>query len=1318
MSVNVLFASLTSPRERNRRQAPQLPKEYRLIPSPPSHFPAHEHDIGQNSTPGAMNGTPARRGVGGFPQTPHNNANANRSPGLQSPEASSPRPNIRSPLPDLPKAPPQPTSGPLIPSDILDPAQQRFYVFAVYIGLWAYRTYDFYTLALEDDESLWLCLKWCFFDVLFMFGVPLLEIPWLEWGNGAAFLLFIMHAGIDVMLMFRIGIPVQAWFMGLIGFLWDSELAISERSVKPGAIIHNASLILGKQIVNILPEGSAILNPERQSFCLSSTISQLDIPIRINQTEPHEMELLRIDIDTNVNETITVKKSELKGMMKKARKAVKNANPDDPLTLTYTIKKPGVYLLKKVTDQSKLQVRPRSTNAVVTTCPQARVKPTGNNRCRSDLSNVSLEVEGTPPLSVKYRLTVNGKPRGGSQFQNLQPEDVISPLSRHTSQALVKNGREDISWARSQKVLVPLNETLTNSGSWEYEIEEVHDGLGNFVSYVNVDDEDRPKPKVAGIRQMFEVHERPTAFLKGCSPQNPLRVPKGNTARLPVHYASTGKNPIDTAHTVEYLFTPQENIIADGYHSPDAVLQKQVMRKGEQPTISAAGLYTIKSVASEFCDGEVFEPTSCLLQNPPEPDMTLDSEDIIDKCAGNPIGLRVGLDFVGSPPFTLTYYEKKDNGREIRKTPLQIASLRSTIDLTPQDAGHYEYIFKTISDSVYPERPLNNIRLQQDVKPSAQAHFIESRRPKQACIDDVAEFDVGFVGEAPWKLEYEIVHNGKRTRRSIETENAHYTIRTDKLSSGGEYVVALTSVTDKAKCKEVLKEEARVNVRHERPKAYFGHIEGKQSVLALESRQVGLPLRFTGNGPWSLKYENLKTKEVKRESFQNPNSWLDVKTDGTYQLISVRDSICPGLIDDTADQFHVSWVARPSLSVPEKSAVLDGSKYIKEPVCEGDEDAFDVSLTGNPPFDISYRQEYKDKKGKTASVSEKDLHTAGGFASIRSETSKAGTYEYTFLKLADSRYDHSKKHFSPVTIQQTVHSRPSARFDKPGKTYSYCSRESEGEEVIPITLEGIAPFYLEVEIKHQGTPKPEISIHKNIPTNKYDLKIEHRKMHLGHSSISIRKVRDSRGCTLKPPPGGPRVQISVHDAPTATPLEDRQDFCVGERLSFALGGQSPFTVFYTFEKQERKASNPGTTFRRLAELPGTFTITGLRDSASECLASLDLTKTIHPIPSVRLSGGQVTEVDIHEGGGTDLEFQFWGTPPFEFTYTRSTNANKGRKSKVLEIRTEVSHEMTMSIPVQEEGTYEVVSIKDRWCSFARPGEGVDGKSGGQKMLTY
>lgn len=36
---------------------------------------------------------------------------------------------------------------------------------------------------------------------------------------------------------------------------YDREISISEHRVNPGDIIHNASLILGRQIVHILPEG-------------------------------------------------------------------------------------------------------------------------------------------------------------------------------------------------------------------------------------------------------------------------------------------------------------------------------------------------------------------------------------------------------------------------------------------------------------------------------------------------------------------------------------------------------------------------------------------------------------------------------------------------------------------------------------------------------------------------------------------------------------------------------------------------------------------------------------------------------------------------------------------------------------------------------------------------------------------------------------------------------------------------------------------------------------------------------------------------------
>jgi nucleoporin POM152 len=200
-----------------------------------------------------MNSTP-RRGPGGFPATPQQRGN--RSP--NTPSTSTPnRPNVKSPLPDVPRpdASSSSSSGPLIPYDILDAAQQRFYVFAFYVALQAYKTYDFYTLVVEEDQSLALCLKWVFLDMCTIYGIPLLEIPWLEWSNGAAFLLFALHAGLDWMLMFRIGLPLTHWLVSLAGFLWDTETAINERSVKPGPILFNASLILGKQIINILPEG-------------------------------------------------------------------------------------------------------------------------------------------------------------------------------------------------------------------------------------------------------------------------------------------------------------------------------------------------------------------------------------------------------------------------------------------------------------------------------------------------------------------------------------------------------------------------------------------------------------------------------------------------------------------------------------------------------------------------------------------------------------------------------------------------------------------------------------------------------------------------------------------------------------------------------------------------------------------------------------------------------------------------------------------------------------------------------------------------------
>lgn len=50
-------------------------------------------------------------------------------------------------------------------------------------------------------------------------------------------------------------LPIEGWLLLIIKTVFDRELSVSENSVRPASILHNSSLIMGKQIINILPEG-------------------------------------------------------------------------------------------------------------------------------------------------------------------------------------------------------------------------------------------------------------------------------------------------------------------------------------------------------------------------------------------------------------------------------------------------------------------------------------------------------------------------------------------------------------------------------------------------------------------------------------------------------------------------------------------------------------------------------------------------------------------------------------------------------------------------------------------------------------------------------------------------------------------------------------------------------------------------------------------------------------------------------------------------------------------------------------------------------
>jgi nucleoporin POM152 len=154
-------------------------------------------------------------------------------------------------------SPSSPTlSGPLVPLDVVDAATQRLIVVAFYVGLWFWRLTNFYHLfSSGDNESLWLFMKWMFIDSMFLFGLPALRIPWLEFSSPSITVIFLAHVFVNACLMFQIGFGVRAWAWALVKLLYDRETGVSDRRVKPADFFRDDELLSGRHILHILPEG-------------------------------------------------------------------------------------------------------------------------------------------------------------------------------------------------------------------------------------------------------------------------------------------------------------------------------------------------------------------------------------------------------------------------------------------------------------------------------------------------------------------------------------------------------------------------------------------------------------------------------------------------------------------------------------------------------------------------------------------------------------------------------------------------------------------------------------------------------------------------------------------------------------------------------------------------------------------------------------------------------------------------------------------------------------------------------------------------------
>ena len=625
----------------------------------------------------------------------------------------------------------------------------------------------------------------------------------------------------------------------------------------------------------------------------------------------------------------------------------------------YPVKKPGAYRLGKVLDEYKLEVQRRTPHTFVVPCPEARFKPSPSaGRCLGDLSDLSLQVDGTPPLKIVYSRTINGKDHS-FHFQSLQPDGFSSPLLGpiHSTNLLVPDG-EDISWARSQRVAVGLNESMHTGGDWEYSVDEVHDAFGNVVKFASPADDPEMRPRPKHLAQNFLVKERPRARLSGCDLRNPLKVARGDSKELPIAFQIPGPTPDDSSHSLTWLFSPVDSLTSSGDHGDVVSIGSYNAKNArDHPKISAPGLYTLKSVASGACEGEIEEPSSCLLLNPLEPKLTLRSEDITDTCAGNSIGLRVDLDLIGTPPFVIRY-DVTSNG-DVHSERVEVNAMRTQLELVPRVAGEHKYTFTQIDDDIYKGQLLKGSEyvLEQDVKPAASAFIQQSSTKTNICLEEEIEADIILLGEPPFTLEWEIVHDGRRKQhRASGIENSRLKIKTDPLTRGGEYTLSLTSVQDKRACRNFLQDGVKVSVRRQRPRAAFGLLENRRNIRVIEDAKINLPLRLTGVGPWNVAYRNLNDESrILNKTLQNDNDILDVREQGVYEIIDVYDGQCHGTIDPRASTFEVDWFPRPELSLVSGDSIAEQhGKFVKQDVCEGDIDGFEINLKGRMPRRTPY----------------------------------------------------------------------------------------------------------------------------------------------------------------------------------------------------------------------------------------------------------------------------------------------------------------------------------------------------------------------------
>ncbi|KAL1708824.1 hypothetical protein EV121DRAFT_196368 [Schizophyllum commune] len=1169
-----------------------------------------------------------------------------------------------------------------------------------------------------------------------MFGGLTLHLGWMGDSSAGA------HAGA----LHDIPATVQAY--GVLDYLSPLTFGLIGSSIPGWQDEH----LRGQHTVRMSPISTARLNPDAQAFCLSPPDNYVLIPVLLNNTNTAALRysLTPLGRTTSANPTYHDLSARDIRAIESAReetlqltRVTKNTKNDDDYDeydeeeeqdddssssglqktqslIHIKLDKPGTLRIEKLLDTSGILAKVFTSEVTVAPCPRAEFKTLpkdGDVQCAAPDLEMQMEIDiyGVPPLSMRYSKIVNGR-RELFTVEGVEGADsgeLPSSQQAATSSLAVTERKFVQRVAAPQTIPVPLAAALDTTGTHTYVLEEVTDAVGNYARL----GQDSPLKTTSSVT----VLRRPAMSFKRCGPGKPTPVLIGAETSLPV--VASVADAMDAPYEVTVKYNPptdaprRSSPFTTKYSTNDSRQDVSVLAK-------YPGEYTIVGVHGKYCEGDVLAPDVCTVSELPKPSVDVEWEKI-HECSGD-TGVRAGLLLHGTPPFQVTYQAQKGRGTP-RTHTMTFQSSRDEIIIRPPEEGDYTFSITHISDAYYKKEEVKAKSMKQTIHPVASAEFAGSGRRKQRlsiCEDRTIDVDVHLRGSAPWNIELQIISpRGSMIRTyngiDVSPKRLQIPIPDEVDKAGGHLEIDLVSVQDKSGCKRSLSTQGiSVDVRRVKPTVKFYGSPSQREITVLERQKTHLPLRLTGDGPWTVKYRRTESPNfVLTARLNSPNDELEVIEKGTYELMGVNDVMCPGSVVADSSTFKVNWIPRPSAKLAENTPATYepfNSSHILQPVCAGDDDFIDLDLSGRPPFQIMYNiAKANSYYGRSDIIDQPTYNSIQTRTRFQLRTDQPGRMLYEVKQIGDVHYPLEKHRNATIPqrerllIEQDVLARPSARFKSQEARMSYCVNDALTAQNFAsddglVLLEGTPPFTLTLDVGKLGTSDRETVV---VTVNEYAWKLSLPDYHfksVGTHRVSIQSIADASGCAHVPlDPFQTSLNIDVAETAAIVPFDKREDLCVGDITQFQLEGIPPWNIEYRINGRTHTEVAKTSPFALLQQAAGEFAVTSIAHQQQKCKAAVtDLRYRVHALPSAEVGHGGMYYDDIREGEQAEIVFTFIGEPPFTFTYQRAELGRGGKPGRVLETHTAakiMNYEFRTTS--NQEGVWTVTSITDKYCRY-------------------